>query len=92
VTTLKKELESLSADVDVLLAPLETEPESAPTAPVDDVVMSALYGDDMLPPDSSHAIGKRPRSGRTSDDTEAEGVRTGMDEPLVCQLFCQEHR
>uniref|UniRef100_M1DI66 Integrase core domain containing protein n=1 Tax=Solanum tuberosum TaxID=4113 RepID=M1DI66_SOLTU len=75
VTTLKKELESLSADVDVLLAPLETEPESAPTAPVDDVVMSALYGDDMLPPDSSHAIGKRPRSGRTSDDTEAEGVR-----------------
>ncbi|KAK4707335.1 hypothetical protein R3W88_033109 [Solanum pinnatisectum] len=37
VTTLKKELESLCADVAVLLTPPETELESASTASVDDV-------------------------------------------------------
>ncbi|KAK4729550.1 hypothetical protein R3W88_022538 [Solanum pinnatisectum] len=64
VTTLKKELKSLCADVIVLLTPLETELESASTASVDDVVMN-----------SSYAIRKCPCSGRTSNDIEVERLR-----------------
>uniref|UniRef100_M1DXG6 Integrase core domain containing protein n=1 Tax=Solanum tuberosum TaxID=4113 RepID=M1DXG6_SOLTU len=53
----------------------ETELESTPTAPVDNVVMNALFGDGMPPPDSTRATRKRPHSGRASDDTEAERLR-----------------
>uniref|UniRef100_M1DJ61 Integrase core domain containing protein n=1 Tax=Solanum tuberosum TaxID=4113 RepID=M1DJ61_SOLTU len=75
VTILKKELESLRADVIVLLAPLETEQESTPMAQFDDVVMSTLFEDDMPLPNSSHADRKRPHSGHSSDDTEDERLR-----------------
>ncbi|KAK4737437.1 hypothetical protein R3W88_001134 [Solanum pinnatisectum] len=75
VSTLKKELEGLHANIVVLLAPPETEPEYAPTTPGDDVMMSALFGDNMLPPDSSPIAGKRPCSGCTSDDVKAPRLR-----------------
>uniref|UniRef100_M1DIB3 Integrase core domain containing protein n=1 Tax=Solanum tuberosum TaxID=4113 RepID=M1DIB3_SOLTU len=70
-----EEIEGLRANVSVLLAPPETDPESTPTALVDDTVLSTLFGDGMPSPDSSRAAGKCPRSGGTSDDTEAERDR-----------------
>ncbi|WMV24283.1 hypothetical protein MTR67_017668 [Solanum verrucosum] len=57
-----RELDSLCADFAALLAPLETKPESSPTAPDDDVVMTALFGNAMQPPDSSRCVGKHPHS------------------------------
>uniref|UniRef100_M1DX05 Integrase core domain containing protein n=1 Tax=Solanum tuberosum TaxID=4113 RepID=M1DX05_SOLTU len=71
VTTLQKEVESLCADITGLFAPPETEPESSPTAPVDNTVLGALFIDEMLPPASSRHVRKCPRSSQTSDDTEA---------------------
>uniref|UniRef100_M1DFF3 Integrase core domain containing protein n=1 Tax=Solanum tuberosum TaxID=4113 RepID=M1DFF3_SOLTU len=72
VTTLQNEIESLRVNVTIFLAPPETELESAPMAPVEDMVLSALFRDGMPSPYSSRISGKRPRSGRTSDDTKAE--------------------
>ncbi|KAK4729576.1 hypothetical protein R3W88_022564 [Solanum pinnatisectum] len=60
VTTLQKEIESLRPDVTVLLAPPKTEPESAPTTSVDDMVLSTLFGDGMPLQDSSRTSGKCP--------------------------------
>uniref|UniRef100_M1DLE2 Integrase core domain containing protein n=1 Tax=Solanum tuberosum TaxID=4113 RepID=M1DLE2_SOLTU len=71
VTTLQKDIESLHVDITGLFSPPETELESIPMAPIDETVMSALFGDGMPPPVSSHTIGKRPRSSRASDETEA---------------------
>ncbi|WMV32672.1 hypothetical protein MTR67_026057, partial [Solanum verrucosum] len=70
VTTLQKEIESLHKYVTKLLAPPETEPESAPTEQVDDTVLSTLFEDGMSPPNSSRTAGKHPCSSRTSDDTK----------------------
>ena len=55
--------------------PPETEPESAPAAPVDEVMLTALFGNDMPPPDSSRAAGKLPCSDRTSDDVKAHRLK-----------------
>ncbi|KAK4723882.1 hypothetical protein R3W88_026661 [Solanum pinnatisectum] len=71
VTTLRKEVESLCADIIGLLVPPETEPEFTPTAPIDNMVVDALFGDEMLLPISSRHAGKRPCSSQTSDDIEA---------------------
>uniref|UniRef100_M1E0X8 Integrase core domain containing protein n=1 Tax=Solanum tuberosum TaxID=4113 RepID=M1E0X8_SOLTU len=75
VSAFRKELASLRADLDILLARPETKPESAPTTLVDDTVLDALLGDDMPPPSSSHRAGKSPRSSRDSEDTLAERAR-----------------
>uniref|UniRef100_M1D9I3 Integrase core domain containing protein n=1 Tax=Solanum tuberosum TaxID=4113 RepID=M1D9I3_SOLTU len=56
----RMELASLWADLDTLLAPLEIEAESAPTTPVDNTVLNALFRDEMLPPNSSRHAGKIP--------------------------------
>uniref|UniRef100_M1DXK1 Integrase core domain containing protein n=1 Tax=Solanum tuberosum TaxID=4113 RepID=M1DXK1_SOLTU len=60
VTTFQRELAGLRADVATLLAPTKTERKSAPAVPEDEVVMTALFGDTMQPPDSSRVVGKRP--------------------------------
>uniref|UniRef100_M1DK06 Integrase core domain containing protein n=1 Tax=Solanum tuberosum TaxID=4113 RepID=M1DK06_SOLTU len=77
LTILQKKIENLRADITGLLVTPETEPESesARMAPVDNTVVTALFSDDMLPPDSSCATGKRPRSGRTCAIVEAERAR-----------------
>uniref|UniRef100_M1CY38 Integrase core domain containing protein n=1 Tax=Solanum tuberosum TaxID=4113 RepID=M1CY38_SOLTU len=70
-----KELDSLCTDVAALLAPPETKPESSPTAPDDEVVMTALFGDAMPPPNYSRDVGKHPYSARTSDDVEPKRLK-----------------
>lgn len=60
LTTFKKDLESLRVEIDVIFYPLVTEPESAPTTPVDDTILSALFCDTMPPPTSSRATRKSP--------------------------------
>uniref|UniRef100_M1CWJ2 Integrase core domain containing protein n=1 Tax=Solanum tuberosum TaxID=4113 RepID=M1CWJ2_SOLTU len=55
--------------------PLETNPESSPTASNDEVVMTALFGDAMPPLDSSRIAGKRYHSDRTSDDVEVQRLK-----------------
>uniref|UniRef100_M1DPY4 Integrase core domain containing protein n=1 Tax=Solanum tuberosum TaxID=4113 RepID=M1DPY4_SOLTU len=93
-------LPATTADAQVPPSPaaslLETEPESAPAASVDEVVMIALFSDDMPPPDSSQAAGKRPRSGRTSDDAEAHILnkkeRQQLEETTRASLLKEEIR
>ncbi|WMV45470.1 hypothetical protein MTR67_038855 [Solanum verrucosum] len=68
---IQMELASLRADVDVLLAPSEIAPEGAPTVEKDEVVVTALFGDTMPPPDSSRVAGKRHCSNHTFDTKEA---------------------
>ncbi|KAK4737545.1 hypothetical protein R3W88_001242 [Solanum pinnatisectum] len=63
-------LDSLQANLDVILALPMDMPESAPTAPVDDTVLDALYNEDTPQSESTHAQGKRHRSSHTSDATE----------------------
>uniref|UniRef100_M1DIG7 Integrase core domain containing protein n=1 Tax=Solanum tuberosum TaxID=4113 RepID=M1DIG7_SOLTU len=75
VYAFRMDLASLQANLDALLALPEVEPESAPTAPIDDTVLDALIEDEMPPSDSSRHAGKHPRSSRTSDDTEAGRAR-----------------
>uniref|UniRef100_M1DKP5 Integrase core domain containing protein n=1 Tax=Solanum tuberosum TaxID=4113 RepID=M1DKP5_SOLTU len=83
VSTFQQELSSLYADIDTLLpTPPKTELESAPNAPVDELVMTALFGNDMPPPDSSHAAGKGPCFGRTSDGAEAQRLKKNERQQL----------
>ncbi|KAK4713471.1 hypothetical protein R3W88_019378 [Solanum pinnatisectum] len=74
VSSFQTELASLWADLNTLLAAPETEPESAPTTPIDNTTLDALFRDEMQSPTSSHHVGKHPRSSRASDDTEAGRV------------------
>uniref|UniRef100_M1DNT2 Integrase core domain containing protein n=1 Tax=Solanum tuberosum TaxID=4113 RepID=M1DNT2_SOLTU len=71
VTTFYTELAKLRSDVDALLTPLNTVPEVAPTTEENEVVMIALLGDTMPPPDPSHDVGKRHHFDHTSDTEEA---------------------
>uniref|UniRef100_M1DA83 Integrase core domain containing protein n=1 Tax=Solanum tuberosum TaxID=4113 RepID=M1DA83_SOLTU len=87
VTTFQQELASLCADVAALLALTETEPESAPAVPEDEVLMTALFGNTMPPPDSSRTTGKCPRSDRTTDTEEARCLKK-----KECQQFEKAHR
>uniref|UniRef100_M1DEU9 Integrase core domain containing protein n=1 Tax=Solanum tuberosum TaxID=4113 RepID=M1DEU9_SOLTU len=57
VNTFQKELSKLRSDVDTLLASTETVPEVAPVAEEDGVMMTALFGDTIPPPDPSRAAG-----------------------------------
>uniref|UniRef100_M1DAQ5 Integrase core domain containing protein n=1 Tax=Solanum tuberosum TaxID=4113 RepID=M1DAQ5_SOLTU len=75
LSTFKENLACLRADLDSFLVPPESAPQAAPTDGVDTIVISILFGDEVLPSDSSHAAGKRPRSDRTSDDVEAHKMR-----------------
>uniref|UniRef100_M1DIZ9 Integrase core domain containing protein n=1 Tax=Solanum tuberosum TaxID=4113 RepID=M1DIZ9_SOLTU len=70
VSSFRMELASLRANLDTVLALPETEPKSASTAPVDNMVLDALFGDEMTPPTSSRHAGKLPRSSRAFDNTE----------------------
>uniref|UniRef100_M1DTK3 Integrase core domain containing protein n=1 Tax=Solanum tuberosum TaxID=4113 RepID=M1DTK3_SOLTU len=72
MATLLQHLASLWADLDILLAPPQIEPESASTTPVVDTVLDALFGDDIPPPSSSHHAGKLPHSSWASEDNEAK--------------------
>uniref|UniRef100_M1DJ73 Integrase core domain containing protein n=1 Tax=Solanum tuberosum TaxID=4113 RepID=M1DJ73_SOLTU len=63
----------------------ETEPESAPTALDDEVVMTGLFGNVMPPPHSSRATGKRPRFARTFDDAEAERLQKKLQQTQEAQ-------
>jgi len=75
LSTFKENLACLRADLDSFLVPPESAPQAAPTDGVDTIVISILFGDEVLPSDSSHAAGKRPRSDRASDDAEAHKMR-----------------
>uniref|UniRef100_M1DIH2 Integrase core domain containing protein n=1 Tax=Solanum tuberosum TaxID=4113 RepID=M1DIH2_SOLTU len=74
VSAFRTELSSLQTDLDTLLAPPETEPESASTTSIDNMMLDALFGDEIRPPSSSRHAGKYPRSSRAIDDTEAGRV------------------
>uniref|UniRef100_M1DG01 Integrase core domain containing protein n=1 Tax=Solanum tuberosum TaxID=4113 RepID=M1DG01_SOLTU len=76
LTTFQRKLAQLPTNVATLLAPPESKIESAPTTPVDRVVINSLFGDDIPLPDSSRATGKHPRSARTFDNVETEILRT----------------
>ncbi|WMV55076.1 hypothetical protein MTR67_048461 [Solanum verrucosum] len=70
-----REMDSLRANVGALLGPAVEVPVSSPTVTGDDVVMTALFGDTMPPPYSSHTTRKRPLSGHTFDIEEARRLR-----------------
>uniref|UniRef100_M1DW87 Integrase core domain containing protein n=1 Tax=Solanum tuberosum TaxID=4113 RepID=M1DW87_SOLTU len=71
ISAFQTKFNSLCTDLDTLLAPLETEPESSPMESVDNTVFDALFGDEMPLSTSSRHAGNRRRSSRASDDTEA---------------------
>uniref|UniRef100_M1DC83 Integrase core domain containing protein n=1 Tax=Solanum tuberosum TaxID=4113 RepID=M1DC83_SOLTU len=75
LSTFHADLASLRADLDSLLSPPDSAPEATPTEGVETVVIYALFGNSMPPPDSSRAAGKWPRSSRTSDDAKAYRLR-----------------
>ncbi|WMV25868.1 hypothetical protein MTR67_019253, partial [Solanum verrucosum] len=76
VTAFQIKLARLRADVDALLAPAKFIPEPAHEVEDDEVVMSALFGDTVPPPDLSQASGKRHSSFvHTSDDKEARRAK-----------------
>uniref|UniRef100_M1DC03 Integrase core domain containing protein n=1 Tax=Solanum tuberosum TaxID=4113 RepID=M1DC03_SOLTU len=68
-------LARLHADVAALLAPIETEPESAPAVPEDEVVITTVFGNTMPPPDFSLTTRKCPRSDHTIDIEKARHLR-----------------
>uniref|UniRef100_M1DRY3 Integrase core domain containing protein n=1 Tax=Solanum tuberosum TaxID=4113 RepID=M1DRY3_SOLTU len=63
------ELARLRSYVDALLAPGEVVPKTAPEVEENEVVMSALFGDTMPPPDPSPA-GKRHHSSEHTYETD----------------------
>uniref|UniRef100_M1D9P5 Integrase core domain containing protein n=1 Tax=Solanum tuberosum TaxID=4113 RepID=M1D9P5_SOLTU len=71
LATFQTKLASLRADVDTFLAPPDSAPEVAPTKEADTVVMYALFGNSMPPPNFSRVAGKLPRSDCTTDTEEA---------------------
>jgi len=75
VSSLRKELDSLRADLDKILVPPIDEPESTHFIPADDTVLDALFGEDLPQPESTRARGKRPRSSRTSVATEDAQIK-----------------
>uniref|UniRef100_M1DEJ7 Putative plant transposon protein domain-containing protein n=1 Tax=Solanum tuberosum TaxID=4113 RepID=M1DEJ7_SOLTU len=76
VAPIEMELDRLCFNVDVLLAPVEAVPETAPMVEADDLVLSALFGDKIPAPDPSCATGKHTRSSDyTSDADEARRAR-----------------
>ncbi|WMV58828.1 hypothetical protein MTR67_052213 [Solanum verrucosum] len=76
VTTFQTELASLCSDVASLLAPIETVSEAAPKIEEDEVVMTALFGDTVPPPDPSRTAGKHHHSSdHTSNANEAQRAR-----------------
>ncbi|WMV49736.1 hypothetical protein MTR67_043121, partial [Solanum verrucosum] len=70
ITTLQTEWNSLHNDVDALLAHAKTVAETAPVNAADDMVMTDLFGDSMLPPYPSRSVGKRHRSSNHTFDTK----------------------
>uniref|UniRef100_M1DTQ1 Integrase core domain containing protein n=1 Tax=Solanum tuberosum TaxID=4113 RepID=M1DTQ1_SOLTU len=70
VTSFRKELDSLRADLDTILAPPTDEPESTPTVPADDTVLVSLFREYIPQPESIYARGKRPCSSHISDAIE----------------------
>uniref|UniRef100_M1DYI7 Integrase core domain containing protein n=1 Tax=Solanum tuberosum TaxID=4113 RepID=M1DYI7_SOLTU len=76
VTTFQTELVRLRVDVDELLTLVVLVLDTAPEVEEDEVVMFALFGDSMPPPDTSCTTGKCHRSSEhTSDTDEAQWVR-----------------
>lgn len=73
LSTFQVELSNHRADLDSLLVSLEFVPETAPTKEVDIVVISALFGDSMLPPNSFCVVEKR--YGCTFNNVEAQRLR-----------------
>uniref|UniRef100_M1DZS8 Integrase core domain containing protein n=1 Tax=Solanum tuberosum TaxID=4113 RepID=M1DZS8_SOLTU len=64
----RNELDSLRADIDSILATPTDEPESAPTALADDIVLDVLFKEDTYAQsEPTRARGKRPRSSLISD-------------------------
>ncbi|KAH0714959.1 hypothetical protein KY284_007864 [Solanum tuberosum] len=68
-------LACLHADVAALLDHIETEPESSPAVPKDEVVITTLFSDTMPPPDFSLTTRKCPYSDHTIDTEVARHLR-----------------
>ena len=66
-------MSNLRANLDSLLVSLEFVTETAPTKEVDTVVISALFGDSMLPPNSFCVVKKC--YGCTFNNVEAQRLR-----------------
>uniref|UniRef100_M1DV95 Integrase core domain containing protein n=1 Tax=Solanum tuberosum TaxID=4113 RepID=M1DV95_SOLTU len=76
LSSFRTELASLRADVDVILATPAVEPQAAPTALSDNMVLDALFsGDAEEQPEPTHARGKRHRSRHTFEATEDERAK-----------------
>jgi len=70
LSSIRTELDSLRDDLDTILTPPTNEPEYAPTALVDDIVLEALFSEDIAQPERTRGRGKRSRSSRISDTNE----------------------
>ncbi|WMV46732.1 hypothetical protein MTR67_040117, partial [Solanum verrucosum] len=70
VTTFQTGLTRIRSDVDALLTPAEVVRDTAPEVEEDEVVMSALFGDTMPPPNPSRAAGKCYHSSEHNADTD----------------------
>ncbi|KAK4733987.1 hypothetical protein R3W88_008248 [Solanum pinnatisectum] len=70
IFSFRTELDHLRADLDAILAPSMDAPKSSPIAPADDMVLDALFSEDIPQSESTHARGKRHYFSHTSDATE----------------------
>uniref|UniRef100_M1DS40 Integrase core domain containing protein n=1 Tax=Solanum tuberosum TaxID=4113 RepID=M1DS40_SOLTU len=69
LSTFEAELASLRGNVDDILATHTVEPQAAPTALADDLVLDALFSGSVEEgPEPTHTKGKRHRSSRTGEE------------------------
>ena len=66
VSTLQAAVESLRADIDMILQARVPEPDAPSTAPAEDTVMAALFATSEIPPPPPREHAKR-RRGREED-------------------------
>uniref|UniRef100_M1DNQ2 Integrase core domain containing protein n=1 Tax=Solanum tuberosum TaxID=4113 RepID=M1DNQ2_SOLTU len=75
VSYLRKDLDIHRAHHDKILVPPTYKPESTPTIPAVDMVLDALFREDLTQPKPTRARVTRPRSSRTSDANDDARVK-----------------
>ena len=86
VSTLKDAVDSLSADIDMILEARVPESEAPSAEPAEDTVMAALFATSEIPPPPPREHAKR-RKGRAEDEARTRNKELrdgGCEESLTC--------